>query len=237
MRDEVINLIYPRRCPICEDILTPKDKLIHKDCRSQLVLIAHPKCLRCGKPVETKEQEYCFDCSKKSFHYTRGFPCMKYDQNMSRSISAFKYKGKKEYADFYVDEILKAYEDIFRRSKLDVLVPVPIHKTKYRERGYNQAELIATGIGQKLKIAVDIHLLQRIRKTLPQKELDDKERLKNLEQAFVLNRKEMKETYHKVLLVDDIYTTGSTIEACAKLLMDAGVREVMYTSICIGQGY
>ena len=162
---------------------------------------------------------------------------MKYDQNMSRSISAFKYKGKKEYADFYVDEILKAYEDIFRRSKLDVLVPVPIHKTKYRERGYNQAELIATGIGQKLKIAVDIHLLQRIRKTLPQKELDDKERLKNLEQAFVLNRKEMKETYHKVLLVDDIYTTGSTIEACAKLLMDAGVREVMYTSICIGQGY
>lgn len=230
-------MIYPRRCPICEEVLAPQDKYIHRECRSELIFIQQPKCMRCGKPIDAKEKEYCFDCTMKSFHYSRGFPCIKYDHHMSRSISAFKYKGKKEYADFYVDEILREYEDIFLGLKFDVLIPVPIHKSKYKERGFNQAELLAARIGEKLNVAVNAKVLQRSRKTLPQKELDDKQRLRNLEQAFSANQDEMKETYHKVLLVDDIYTTGSTIEACAKLLIGIGVEEVMYTSICIGQGY
>lgn len=237
MKEEVLNLIYPRRCPICEQVLAPKDKYVHRDCREQLTFLQQPRCMRCGKPVETKEQEYCFDCSSKTFHYRRGYPCIKYDKKMSKSISAFKYKNKREYADFYVDEILKAYEDEFRRMRFDALLPIPIHTSKYRERGFNQAELIAVGISKRIDVEVNPNLLVRIRKTLPQKELNDRERLKNLEQAFQLDETQSIELYHKVLLVDDIYTTGSTIEACARLLVDAGIEDVYYTSICIGQGY
>lgn len=233
----VTHLVYPRRCPICEGILAPKDKYVHNDCRSQLVFIKQPRCMRCGKAIEHQEQEFCFDCSNRSFHYIKGFPCIKYDKRMSKSISSFKYKGKKEYADFYIDELLSEYEELFCDIAFDVLLPIPIHVSKYKERGFNQAELIADGIAQRIHVPVEPKLLIRNRKTLPQKELNDKERLKNLEQAFELNPDLTLENYQRVLLVDDIYTTGSTIEACARLLTDAGIKEIFYTSICIGQGY
>lgn len=235
MLQALINLLYPRRCPVCENALAPKDKLIHNDCRGELVFIEHPTCLRCGKPVERKEQEYCFDCYGKAFHYIRGFPCIKYDKQMSKSIAAFKYKGKKEYADFYVDEILLKYKEIFCSLKFDALIPIPVHTSKLKERGFNQAEILARKIGQAIGVTVDDKLLLRTRRTLPQKELNDKERLYNLAQAFSLN--EIKKHYHRVLLVDDIYTTGATIEACASMLFKAGISEVYYTSVCIGQGY
>lgn len=162
---------------------------------------------------------------------------MKYDANMSHSMAGFKYKGKREYVDFYVDELLKAYEEQFIMQRFDALLPIPIHVTRRRERGYNQAELIACGIAERIHAVVDKELLIRNRKTLPQKQLDEKERLRNLEQAFQLNLTKKLNLYHKVLLVDDIYTTGSTIEACAKLLAGAGVEEIYYTSVCIGQGF
>lgn len=237
MKGEFLNLVYPRRCPICEEVLAPKDKLIHRNCRNQLIFIQEPKCMRCGKPMEQSEQEYCFDCNNHMFHYLRGFPCLKYDKRMSKSISAFKYKGKREFADFYVSELLGLYEEQFKQLKLDVLIPIPLHSSKYKERGFNQAEIIARGISQSIQVPVDTRMLIRTRKTLPQKELNDKERLRNLEQAFELGIKNQSKGYQKVLLVDDIYTTGSTIESCAKLLVLAGVRDVYFTSICIGQGY
>lgn len=237
MKSEVLSLVYPRRCPICEEVLAPKDKLIHRSCRNQLVFIGEPKCMRCGKPIEHAEQEYCYDCSNRAFHYSKGFPCLKYDKRMSQSISAFKYKGKREFADFYVSELLAQYEGQFNALKFDVLIPIPIHSSKYKERGFNQAELIAKGISRRIQVPVDTRLLIRNRKTLPQKELNDKERLRNLEQAFELRKEEQSASYQRVLLVDDIYTTGSTIEACAKLLMLAGIKDVCYTSVCIGHGY
>ena len=237
MKSEFLNLVYPRRCPICEEVLAPKDKLIHRNCRNQLVFIQEPKCMRCGKPIEQAEQEYCFDCSNRVFHYSRGFPCLKYDKRMSKSISAFKYKGKKEFADFYISELLRKYEEQFKELKFDALIPIPLHSSKYKERGFNQAEIIARGIGQTIQAPVDTMMLIRTRKTLPQKELNDKERLRNLEQAFELGKQNQSKGYQRVLIVDDIYTTGSTIEACAKLLVLAGIEDVCYTSICIGQGY
>lgn len=237
MQRAFFQLIYPRRCPVCEKVLAPRDKFIHIDCRNELEFIQQPTCLRCGKPVDTKEQEYCFDCNQKVFHYIRGFPCIKYDKRMSKSISAFKYYGRKEYADFYVDELLHRYKETFSRMKFDVLVPVPIHKSKRVIRGYNQAELIAEGIGEAIGVEVDVKLLLRNKKTLPQKELDEKERLKNLIQAFSINKSGSIKAYQRVLLVDDIYTSGATIEACARILKEAGVKEVYYTSVCIGKGY
>ena len=237
MKEELINLIYPRRCPICEKVLAPKEHFIHPDCKARLVKIREPKCMRCGKPVEAEKQEYCFDCYNKNLHFIKGFPCFKYDRLMSKSISAFKYKGKREYADFYVEEILDMYETTFCELRFNAIIPIPIHKTKYRVRGFNQAEIIARMISERISVPIDTTILIRSRKTLPQKELNDKERLRNLEQAFDISESALKKCYDKVLLVDDIYTTGSTIEACTKKLLSTGIKEVYYTSICIGHGY
>ena len=185
-----------------------------------------------------EEREFCFDCERKQFLYKKGFPLCVYNKGMHKSIAAFKYKGRKEYGTFYGEEIVKKYEVVFKMLQVDGLIPVPIHKSRKNTRGYNQAEVIAMEIGKRLKIPVIKDLLVRNKKTLPQKELGNKERMWNLEQAFEIKQdllsKDIK--LEKVIIVDDIYTTGSTIEACTKALLKAGISEVYFTSVCIGMG-
>lgn len=225
---------------MCGEIVIPKTDDICKGCKKQLKYIKEPRCKKCSKPVETFEEEYCFDCLKKEYNYIYGMSLWLYDHTMKKSISDFKYKNKLEFADFYVKELVKEYESIIIKIKADALVPVPIHKSKLRSRGYNQAEILADKLGSKLNIDVYANLLLRDKKTLPQKSLSDKERLKNLIKAFSYNKEICMKKHKKlktVILVDDIYTTGSTIEACTNVLMNNGISNVYFISLCIGNGY
>ena len=231
------ELIYPRRCAICGQIVTPKGYYVHEECRKRLHFVTEPRCARCGKPLLEQEQEYCYDCSKKNFHYQKGFSLVRYDDLMKHSIAEFKYNGKKEYADFYVTELLDRYGQDLTNLQLDCIVPVPIHSSKRLGRGFNQAGLIAVGLGKGLFLPVIEDLLIRNKKTLPQKQLNDKERLANLSEAFEMNSRYDLRGINKVLIVDDIYTTGSTIEACTKILSQAGISQVYFITVCIGQGF
>lgn len=154
--------------------------------------------------------------------------------SMGESILRFKYHNCREYADYYIEELLNVYGSRLRGLRPDVMIPVPVHPARYRMRGYNQAEILARKLGEKLDIEVCNDLLIRVKKTRPQKELNDEERLRNLREAFVLSR-EVPRRYETVLLMDDIYTTGSTMEACSRRLKEAGVRRVFCVSICSGQ--
>lgn len=162
-----------------------------------------------------------------------------YDEVMRESIVRFKYKGCKEYADFYVNELVKYLENEIMAMKPELLIPVPVHSDRRKQRGYNQAELLALELGEKLNIAVNTDILVRTVKTKPQKELSNVERTKNLEKAFAVSKKSIKllSKFHKLMIIDDIYTTGSTIEACAKVLKKAGAHEIYFVTLCIGQGY
>lgn len=236
----LINLLYPRRCPICGDIASPRGSLACPLCKTKVKLIEEPRCKKCSKPVEFEEQEYCYDCETKAYQYTYGLSLWEYDEVMKRSISDYKYKGRREYADFYIEELVKYYSDDIIKIAPDLIIPIPIHKSKLKIRGYNQAEILSTGISKALGIATLPNLLLRDKKTLPQKQLNDKERLKNLQKAFSFSNKEQEKfnkPINKVLLVDDIYTTGSTIEACSRILLDNDIKEVFFISICIGKGF
>lgn len=150
-------------------------------------------------------------------------------------MARFKYKNRREYAAFYGEELEKACGEAVRNWKADVLIPIPLHKSRKRKRGFNQAELVAGEAGKRLGIPVCSDWLVRTKKTRPQKELTDQERRANLRDAFRLTRRE--QNYRTVILVDDIYTTGSTINAAAALLLENGVENVYFLSICIGRGY
>lgn len=236
----IIDIIYPRRCPICGDIAVPRGDLACSSCRTKLRPIEEPRCKKCSKPIDSEEKEYCHDCENKNYHYIKGFSLWIYDSLMKKSIADFKYHGRREYNEFYVNELTNKFHDEIRKIAPDVLVPVPIHKSKQLQRGYNQADILAKGIGKELNIPVLSHLLHRDKKTLPQKQLNDKERLKNLERAFTFAREESDRygrTIRTVMLIDDIYTTGSTVEACTKILLENGIEKVYFISICIGKGY
>ena len=114
-------------------------------------------------------------------------------------------------------------------------MPVPVHKSKLRDRGYNQAEVLSVELGRRLKLPVDTGLILRDAKTTPQKGLSNQEREENLKRAFISSGKIVK--YKSALIVDDIYTTGATVEACTRVLQSMGIKEVYYTSVCIGKGY
>ncbi len=240
MFQTILDIIYPVRCPLCGEIVIPKGDKICPSCRKKLPYIIEPRCMKCSKPIELEEKEYCSDCERKTYQFDKGYAVWAYDEDMRHSIADFKYHGKKENVKFYVEEIKRLYRNRLKALSPDVIVPVPIHWSKYRERGYNQAEILAKGIGRELDIKVIPDLLIRNKKTLPQKKLSDKERLRNLSEAFQWNEKYNKiESVQltKVLLVDDIYTTGSTIEACTSVLKSKGVIEVDFIVLCIGKGF
>ena len=124
----------------------------------------------------------------------------------------FKYSNKREYAGFYAKEAVRIYG------------PVPMYRWKEKGRGYNQAAVFALALGEKMNLPVEKRMVKRIRNTTPQKELNDVERKINLKKAFQLVPNIVK--YRKILIVDDIYTTGSTIDAVAEVLLQAGVDEI-----------
>lgn len=199
-------------------------------------IVQEPRCKKYGKGISSFEKEYCYDCGRTDHSFEYGWALYHYNEAMRASVSRFKYKNKREYKDWYVEELLKRYGKRLQALRADVIIPVPLHSSKRRHRGYNQAELIAVGLSRGLGIPMDTRGLRRSLKTVPQKKLGPKERLKNLQRAFRTDKRYLKRV-RRVILVDDIYTTGSTIEACTRVLKAAGVKEVYFICLCIGKGY
>lgn len=237
----LLDMLYPRRCPVCDEIVYPKSDKICTTCKNKLIYIKEPRCKKCSKPIMNEEQEFCFDCNRKHFSYIKGISLFEYNQVMKHSMSEFKFRSKKEYADFYVEEMLNHYTEWISNLNLDAILPVPIHKDKRRARGYNQAEILAFGLSKALHIPVLTDILIREKNTTPQKQLNDRERVTNLQHAFSVseNFKKNRESIilDKVLLVDDIYTTGTTIDVCTRVLQQYGVYDIYFMTVCIGNGY
>ncbi len=228
------ELVYPSACALCGDVLPDGAVYVCEECRKMIAYPTEPTCLRCGGRVSDENQAYCQDCSRMNRSYKKGFPAMLYQYPLDESIAAFKYNNKRYMAPFYVSEIIKRHGKTILSLPVEALVPIPIHKKKLKKRGYNQAELLAGELGKRLSIPVDTELIYRVVNTEPQKSLSPLEREDNLKKAFQCTKKVV--SYKCIMLVDDIYTTGATVEACTKLLHEKGITDVYYTSICIGYG-
>lgn len=233
-RLDAVGLFFPRRCPVCQEVVEERGERICNICRTKLPYIRAPFCMRCGKPLLLEEKEYCSDCRRKRHWFERGRAPFVYDQVMRESIAGFKYGKRREYAAFYAEEILKRCAKDMLLWHGEAFVPVPLHPSRKRKRGFNQAELLAKELSKQSKIPLDADLLERVKKTHVQKELNDQDRQANLKDAFSVRKG--KNPYQNVILVDDIYTTGSTVDSAAKALKENGVRNVYFVCICVGNG-
>lgn len=234
IKKELQDVFYPPRCPGCDDILLP-GKEICEQCECRIQNVREPVCKRCGKPMQDERREYCTDCMNKTHQYRQGKAVFVYQGNIRQSMYRFKYSNKREYAVFYAKTAARLHGDWVRRNKIEVLIPVPMYRGKQRQRGYNQAEVFARELGKELGIMVDTGCVKRVRNTIPQKELNDKERRHNLKNAFQLKANIVE--YNQILLIDDIYTTGSTVDAVAEVLLSGGAKNVYYICISIGIGF
>lgn len=197
--------------------------------------ITEPRCKKCGKPIRYEEAEYCYDCQKNPHEYEQGRSVWLHKKQVKWSIYQFKYKNRRVYGEFYAKEMARLYGKLIAQWGIEVIVPVPLHRKKKRLRGYNQAQIVAECLGKLLGLPVVSKAIVRKRYTKPQKTLNDKERRKNVKHAFEV--KKGLENYKNVLVIDDIYTTGSTIDEIAGELKLAGVGKVWFLTISIGQGY
>lgn len=235
----MLHLLFPPRCPFCDEVMLssvflPSDGICGS-CSKKMEYIREPSCKKCGKPLEDERREYCYDCTRHERDFKQGKALWVYQGAVRESISRFKYQGRQEYARYYGEELVRVYGGWIRQCGIEALVPIPLSAKRLRRRGFNQAELIAREISRHTGIPIFGKLLLRVRETTAQKELNHEERKINLKKAFktTVNKVQL----NHILLIDDIYTTGSTMQEAAAELKRSGAEEIYCLSVSIGRGY
>lgn len=238
-----IALLYPRHCPICDGLLRRDEPMICRICAKELRFIQDPVCMKCGRPLSSDAGEYCRSCQKTQHSFTSGFSPFLYRDPVQNSLMHFKYGGRAEYARFYSAAILSHGQERLRLWKPQLILPVPVHPLRYLERGYNQAEELANCLSKSLCIPAASDLIRRQKNTRPQKRLDPQQRRKNLSGAFCTDPRALRKWEkrlngfpERVLLCDDIYTTGTTMDLLAQEAKKCGAAEVYFVSISIAPG-
>lgn len=159
-----------------------------------------------------------------------------YEDLIKKSLFGLKF-FKQTWIGKVFGKLLAEYYATIDFEVVNLVIPVPLHWLRYYKRGYNQAEVIATSFCKNTGLPLGKHILRRCRHTRPQKELTDQERMQNLMNAFSINARQKKQIRgKKILLIDDIYTTGTTIDYCSKLLYENGAESVSFLTIAIGNG-
>lgn len=227
------DILYPRRCPVCDRAVSPFGSLVCEACKNKFTYVRQPFCMKCGKELSEETKEYCSDCMRRRHLFDRGRAVYVY-KSVSDSIFRFKYKGRQEYGAYYAVCTVACLGKWIAECRPDALIPVPIHASKRRIRGYNQAEVFAREIGRLMNIPVEVNLIKRTRKTAPMKDLPLAERQNNLKRAFKICRNDVK--LSTIIIIDDIYTTGSTIDAMSIQLRKAGVERIYFMTLAIGRG-
>ena len=182
------------------------------------------------------EKEYCYDCVQKGYdkhsYVFQAKALYVYKGVVKASMYRFKYSNKREYARFFATCATRKYGDWIRRGGVQAIVPVPMYPGKQKLRGYNQAECFAKELSALMGIPMETKLVKRVVDTTPQKRLSSIQRKNNLKNAFQIVENVVQ--YECVMVVDDIYTTGSTAEAVARELIKQGTRRVYLMTVCIG---
>lgn len=229
--EHCLNALYPRCCPLCHKVLKDGERLLCPSCEALQKPVTGPRCMRCSKPIE-EEEEYCRECTGIARNFVRGKGIYLYDDRMRSSIVKYKDQGRRQYGEFFARAMCVYGKKEMEAWKPDLIVPVPMHWRKQRIRGFNQAEDLACRIGAFYHLPAASGLVVKVRATRSQKKLNASQRKKNLKQAFVCTEP----LYGKrILVVDDVYTTGATMDAMAACLKEQGASAVYFLTLCIGK--
>lgn len=217
----LLDLISPPRCVNCE----AANSWLCDACQNQIDIIKEPVCQICGTPL-SGESSSCLQCSHHPLKSMNGIRVVAFfeDNPIRPAIHALKYRNHKAIADTLAQLLADAYQRY--NIVADVIMPVPLHASRYKERGYNQSELLTRGLSYRLNIPLDTRTLVRTRKTKSQMKLGAEERHQNVTGAFTVRESRLKP--RRILLIDDVCTTGSTLDACAAALKASGAAATVW---------
>jgi len=222
-----LGFFYPEICQLCEsERATAKNGFVCSRCWSHVRFIKPPFCERCGLPFEgdiTTTFE-CTNCREMELHFSSARSAVVAKTVVLEAIHRFKYQNALWFENFLADLFLRAALPALRGQKWDFIAPVPLHPVKHREREFNQAENLARHLSAATKIPLNAKLLRRVSPTVTQTLLTREQRAENMRGAFAV-RKGVELNGEKIIVVDDVFTTGATTSACAKILRAAGAGE------------
>ena len=214
------DLFYPERCVGCE---RRASDVLCRTCFDTLPRVGSPVCGRCGLPTAFATF-VCEECKNVDFGFQSARAPLKYDGVGKQVVHALKYRGYKRVVGRLAAPLML---QVVGEDHFDAVVPVPLHSSRLRKRGFNQAELLARGVAEKLKATVS-DTLEVVRGTRDQVELSAAQRRANVAGAYTAT----KPLRGKILLIDDVFTTGATLSACAGTMVRAGAEEVHALSLC-----
>jgi competence protein ComFC len=222
----IVSLLYPPVCTNCAEPVAAGEYLCDA-CDDKIVRIVPPFCAKCSEPFAgaITNPFDCANCAHRKLHFDAAVAAYRSRGIVRRVVLDFKYGRQMHLRHLVASWLFAALNDSrLRGREFDIIVPVPLHPARERERGFNQASLLAELISAKMSILTK-PLLERIRYTTTQTAFDRAERMENLRGAFRL-RRNATVRHLRVLLIDDVLTTGSTVSECARILKEGGALSV-----------
>lgn len=237
--DAALGFFYPNVCQLCGVVkATAGEGYVCASCWSQpggIHFIQPPFCERCGLPYEgdiTTTFE-CSNCREMDLHFSSARAAVAAQGLVLEVIHRYKYQQALWFEPFLADLLARQAVPQINPADWDVIVPIPLHPLKLREREFNQAGRLATLLGRATQISVKKHLVQRVEPTRTQTRLTRTERAENMRGAFLAKATD-ELTGQRVIIVDDVLTTGATASSCARALREAGAAEVAVWTLARG---
>jgi len=222
------GILFPPECPACGTILIADgEHPFCPECLSTIRFITSPLCASCGLPfTETGGANHlCEECILSTPPFSMARALGSYEGALLDAIHLFKYHGKVSIGEAVGRMMAKACYDSLAAGDYPLIIPVPLHPKKLRERGFNQALILARQISKRFSVPIDFTTLRRVIHTESQVSLSGRQRMANVRGAFEVTGRSRIEN-KKILLVDDVYTTGSTVKECSRILVKNGAKEV-----------
>ena len=235
----LVDWLYPPRCRACSDSIHGEDAAYFcASCRGHIELVLHPLCSVCGQPYPDAagDDHVCALCLSRPPHFiqAQAWACYPREEStehpLRRVIQRFKY-GRKVSLGRPLGQLLgRGCHEFLSSCPVDLIIPVPLHPKRLRWRGFNQSVLLARQVCRLYNVPMDALLLYRNRETPPQTQLSEDERRRNMRGAFSLNpHKSVKN--QRILLVDDVYTSGATVNECSRMLKKGGAAAVYVVTL------
>lgn len=226
-RSATFQFFLPPQCACCETFLEEGQQGFCSNCLREIRWIEPPFCSVCGTPfISGKVENHpCGACAIRRRYFTMARALAAFDGSLQAAIHRWKYEGKTHLTPFFAEWMAGGLSCYWELNSLELLIPVPLYPQRLRERGFNQALLLVKELSRRTGIPFSHTILKKKKPTLPQVNLSGVEREKGLKGTFhVIEKEEL--LGKSVLLVDDVYTTGATVNECSKVLLSGGAERV-----------
>jgi ComF family protein len=227
---------YPELCQLCQESrATPAEGYVCGGCRERIRFVEPPFCARCGLPFEgaITTMFECSSCRDMELQFSSARSAVVARDQVLDVIHRYKYNRALWFEPFLADLLVQRAVPELAKEKWDFIVPIPLHPTRHREREFNQAERLASWLSRATGIPVNARLIRRTVPTRTQTQLSKADRIANVRKAFAITRRR-KLNGERLVLLDDVFTTGATSSACAAVLKKAGAGEVCVWTVARG---